>query len=193
MKFIFKLFILSFFIIQCQDASQQGFQGGGGLVMKKLKMTNSEAVVPPSNISGAYLTCATEVEPNPEKPDGVIGCRLSDNQGKKVELDMSNTVYAISPPKNLTGIKVTEEYSPNDKRYDKLFFFMGDQGPKSSAVKICYEQLYNRCARTLDENGNEKEIVNQFAWVLKSIFSYLRTSKTMDYPGLVIKATGRPC
>ena len=185
MKFIFKLFILSFFIIQCQDASQQGFQGGGGPRDEKGQDLNSEAVVPPSNISGAYLTCATEVEPNPAKPDGVIGCRLSDNQGKKVPLDMSNTVYAISPPKNLRGIKVTEEYAPNDKRYDKLFFFMGDQGQNPAAVRSAMNNS-TIGVRTLDENGNEKEVVNQFARV-EIPSSAILEQLTMDYSGLIIK------
>ena len=71
MKFIFKLFILSFFIIQCQDASQQGFQGGGGPRDEKGWGPVKKLLFHLVN-TGAYLTCATEVEPNPAKPDGVI-------------------------------------------------------------------------------------------------------------------------
>ena len=130
----------------------------GGSANPDEMSAEEEGVVPPTNISGAYLTCATEVEPRQGLSAGVVGCRLSDKNNNKIDTSSIDVRYDISIPQNASGIvDVTTTASPKDNRYDQLYFFMGKQNSNSAAVRSIMNNSSMK-ANFTDENGVEKSI-----------------------------------
>ncbi len=147
--------VITILLIQCQDASN--FQAGGSADPDEMS-AEEEGVVPPTNISGAYLTCATEVEPRQGMQAGVVGCRLSDKDNNKIDTSSIDVRYDISIPQNSAGVvDVTTTAAPKDNRYDQLYFFMGSENSNPSTVRSIMNSSSVK-ANFTDENGVAKSI-----------------------------------
>lgn len=88
-----------------------------------LPLPTSETVDPPSNVSGTLLTCALELVPDTVRQDSLLGCRLSDANGRKVAVasDIQYSFKAI----DATNIKMRRVL--NDNRYDVLYLIPGSR------------------------------------------------------------------
>lgn len=98
---------------------------------------SSENVDPPSNVAGTLLTCAYEVVPDPARNDSLMGCRLSDKDGKKVKV-ASDVQYSFTA---VNALEVKMRKLSNDNRYDVLYLVRGVKDiAESSAITVKVDQ-----------------------------------------------------
>lgn len=175
--------VITIFLIQCQDANN--FQAGGASSPDDMS-AEQEGVVPPTNISGAYLTCATEVEPRAGIQAGVVGCRLSDKNNNKIDTSNVDVKYEINLPQNSQSIvDLSTKPAPKDNRYDQLYFFMG----KESASPADVRSIMNRSAIKadfIDENNVAKSIGGQYTSI-EIGKDTIKEEINIDYEAVLIK------
>ena len=168
------------FLIQCQDGSN--FQPGGA----SKEETVDEGAIPPTNISGAYLTCATEVEPGQGLRAGVLGCRLSDANDNKINTSSMNVKYDISLPQNSTNfIDLAVLDATNDARHDKLYLFMGKANSTATDIRAIMNNSTLR-ANFVDEN-NVPQSLGGLLPSLEKDKDTLKESVNVNYEDILIQ------
>ena len=173
-------------LTQCQEASN--FQAGGNKDPDQMS-AEEEGVVPPTNISGAYLTCATEVEPSVQLNAGVVGCRLSDKENNKIDTDSLPVKYYMRPAGNPASVEIRESLSPNDNRYDKLYFFLGQTNiPPTETRAVMNQATFG--AQFNDENNNPRNIGGVFSQIEVSKNS-IPEPANINYPQVVVNEAAK--
>ena len=168
-------------LIQCQDQGGNAFREDG--TKADQYSGQNEAVVPPTNISGAYLTCATEIEPTQNVNSGVIGCRLSDKDNNKIDVDPRKVAYKITPPQNDEEIFVTELDAPADKRYDKLYFFLGNQ---TAAPVVRQVMNYTKVTADVTDENNQKKSLGGLISRISINKNSVKEPQNIDYSAVLL-------
>ena len=142
--------------------------------------------MPPTNISGAYLTCATEVEPRAGMQAGVVGCRLSDKDNNKIDTSNVDVKYDITLPQNSESIvDLSKKPAPKDNRYDQLYFFMGRESASPENVRSIINNSAIK-ADFIDENNVAKSLGGQYTNI-QIDKDTIKEEINIDYEAVLIK------
>ncbi len=140
MKYLYPSLTLAFFHLACSNVKLQPD------VKKDSPSENAETkeqVVPPNQISGAFLHCAFESEASDAKPEALVGCRLDDANGKRVPSSAiaASTEFSFAPTLPDADLQVLAMALANDNRYDVAYLFKGiskDKVNKSALATRIY-------------------------------------------------------